>query len=105
MASAIPFPSFLAIDCTTVAIPDDFFGDDPLYGKPKDTGAREVRLAALEKALKQFATSQRESIQKRVTAAKAMLRGRTGSDRLNRSANEAVTDLVIEELDDFLSQG
>ena len=64
---------------------------------------REARLVALEKATKEWALNSRQNLQKRVDLAKAILRGRTGSDRLSRSASSAVADLVVEKLDEFLT--
>jgi hypothetical protein len=63
---------------------------------------RDARLDQLVEATKTWATRRREDLKHRVSTSKKILQGRTGSERLARSSVQAASDLVIQELDDFL---
>jgi hypothetical protein len=63
---------------------------------------RNARLDALVEATKTWATRRREDLKNRATSCKKILQGRTGSERLARASVDAASDLVIQEIDDFL---
>ena len=63
---------------------------------------RNARLDALVAAAKQWADSRTTELQNRVTSAKKILQGRTGSERLAQTSVTAASDLVVSEIDDFL---
>ncbi len=64
---------------------------------------RNARLDALEQAVRNYAAAQRKNLQKRVATSKKILRGRTGSERLAQASVEASSDLVVDEIEDFLT--
>lgn len=64
---------------------------------------RNARLDALEKATEEWAKSSKGRLLEQVAISKAILRGRTGSDRLAEAGIEATSELVIQEIDDFLA--
>jgi hypothetical protein len=64
---------------------------------------RNARLDALEKATKEWTDIAKKRFQEQVAISKAILRGRTGSDRLAESGVMATSDLLVQEIDDFLA--
>lgn len=64
--------------------------------------ARNARLDALSTAVTFWADKQRAAINARVESSKNILKGRTGSERLARSAVQAASDLVVDSINDFL---
>jgi len=68
-----------------------------------EDAARNARLDALETATKAWAASTKKRYQSQVAISKAILRGRTGSDRLAEAGVQATSALVIQEIDDFLA--
>jgi hypothetical protein len=63
---------------------------------------RNARLDALVSATQAWATQRQSAITTQVATNKAILQGRTGSDRLAQSAVDAASDLVVSSIDDFL---
>lgn len=63
---------------------------------------RNKRLDALSAAVKVYADKQRTALKQRVSTAKKILKGRTGSERLAQAAVQASNDLVVDEIDAFL---
>lgn len=64
---------------------------------------RNARLDALQQAVTQYAAKQRSTLNRRVDVNKRILRGRTGSDRLAQDSVQQSTQLVVAEIDDFLT--
>jgi hypothetical protein len=65
--------------------------------------AREARLDALQEAVTKWSTVRKKQLTDAVALSKAILRGRTGSDRLTSATVSATSDLVVDEIDEFLS--
>lgn len=63
---------------------------------------RNARLDALATAAKAWHDKQIQELQHRVESSKKILRGRTGAERLARAGVTAASDLVIDQIDDFL---
>ena len=63
---------------------------------------RDDRLDALLEATKKYADVTTERLENQVAFAKRVLNGRTGSDRLNNESVKKATDLVVDEIDQFL---
>lgn len=57
----------------------------------------------MEKAATEWADATKRRFQDQVALSKAILRGRTGSDRLAEAGVQATTELVAQEIDDFLA--
>ena len=70
---------------------------------PTSEAERNARLDALETATKEWSDTITKRFQNQVAISKAILRGRTGSDRLAESGVTATSDLLIKEIDDFLA--
>ncbi len=64
---------------------------------------RNARLDSLVDATKTWATRRREDLKNRASSCKRILQGRTGSERLARNNVQAASNLVIQEIDDFLA--
>lgn len=64
---------------------------------------RNARLDALAQAAQQWANQKTKELDNRVATAKAILKGRTGSERLAQATVSAASSLVINEIDDFLA--
>lgn len=63
---------------------------------------RNARLDALAEAARAWADSKTRELNNRVETAKAILKGRTGSERLTQASVAAASALVVSEIDDFL---
>jgi len=63
---------------------------------------RDARLDALAKATTDWAARRREYLKNQVAFAKRVLKGRTGSERLAQATVTATTNLVVDEIDQFL---
>lgn len=63
---------------------------------------RNARLDALESATKAWAEQRTAELKHRVASSKKILQGRTGSERLAQAGVQAASDLVVQEIDDFL---
>lgn len=68
-----------------------------------DASARNARLDALLAATTAWADKRTKELNDRVTTAKKILKGRTGSERLAAATTSAASDLVISEIDEFLA--
>lgn len=65
--------------------------------------ARDARLNALKQATTQWADKQTKYLNDQVTFAKRILRGRTGAERLTSTALTLGKNLVVDEIDTFLT--
>ena len=66
---------------------------------------RNARLDALQTAITDWATRRRKYLTDQVALSKRLLRGRTGSERLNQASVDSATELVVDEISDFLTGG
>jgi hypothetical protein len=66
---------------------------------------RNKRLDALAEATKSWADKRTSELQNKVAAAKKILKGRTGSERLATSTTQAASAFLVNEIDDFLLVG
>lgn len=66
------------------------------------TAERDARLDALAEAARAWADAKTKELKNRTETAKAILQGRTGSERLAQVAVEAASTLVVSEIDEFL---
>lgn len=64
---------------------------------------RNARLDALQTAVTNWAGKQRTELRNTTTLLRRLLSGRTGSDRLASKTVLTVSDLVVDEIDQFLS--
>jgi hypothetical protein len=67
------------------------------------TTARNNRLDQLSQAASDWGKSQTDSLNNRVSSAKAILKGRTGSERLAQATVDATSSLVVAQINDFLT--
>lgn len=67
-----------------------------------DADARNKRLDALAAATTEWADKQTQQLTNQVAAAKKILKGRTGSERLAASTNQAASAYLVDEINDFL---
>ena len=68
-----------------------------------DKAARDLRLDELATATTEWAAKKRKQLQNQVAFSKALLKGRTGAERLNNAVVTSATDLLVDELNDFLT--
>lgn len=64
---------------------------------------RNARLDALGTAIKEWATARRKYLNGQVSFSKRLLKGRTGSERLNQASIESATALTVDQINDFLT--
>lgn len=64
---------------------------------------RNARLDALGSAVKAWATSRRDYLNNQVAFSKRLLKGRTGSERLNQATVESASELAISQINDYLT--
>lgn len=64
---------------------------------------RDARLLALKTAATQWADNRTKYLNDQVTFARRILRGRTGSERLTSTAISLAKELVVDEIDTFLT--
>lgn len=64
---------------------------------------RNARLDALADATTKWAERRTTELKNKLATVKKVLRGRTGSERLAAATSEAASDLVVREIDDFLT--
>lgn len=69
-----------------------------------DAEARNARLDALLEATNQWADKRTKELTDKVATVKKILKGRTGSERLAESTTSAASDLVVSEIEEFLSK-
>lgn len=68
-----------------------------------DKEARDARLDALATATTQWAEKRRKQLEDEATALEKLLKGRPGGERLATTVVTAATELLVDELDSFLS--
>lgn len=66
---------------------------------------RNARLDSLKAAIIAWSDKRTKQLNDEVTFSKRVLQGRTGSERLANAPVQAASDLVVEEIDDFLTGG
>ena len=64
---------------------------------------RNARLDALGTAITAWATARRNYLNQQVTFSKRVLKGRTGSERLNQASVESATALTVTQINDYLT--
>lgn len=64
---------------------------------------RNARLDSLGTAIQSWAKARRTYLQKQVAFSKRLLKGRTGSERLNQSTVESASALTIDQINDYLT--
>ncbi len=67
-----------------------------------DTAARNARLDQLSQAVQQWAQQQTNNVNNQIATLKAILQGRGGAQALANSAVTATSNLVSNEIDQFL---
>jgi chromosome condensin MukBEF complex kleisin-like MukF subunit len=63
---------------------------------------RDARLDKLKKAVEEWADKRTQQYQARVASNKALLKGRTGAERLAQNTVRAASDQVVRAIDEFL---
>ena len=69
------------------------------------TAERNARLDALVASIEEWADKQRGLLNAQVALGKRMLQGRTGSERLAQASVQSVSDLTVDQINDFLTGG
>ena len=64
---------------------------------------RNARLDALGTAIQAWAKKRREVLNNQVAFSKRILKGRTGAERLNNAMVETANDLVVDQINQFLT--
>jgi len=64
---------------------------------------RDARLDAMGTATTEWATAERKRLNEQVAFGKRLLKGRTGSERLNNSSVTTAQELLVDEIDTFLT--
>lgn len=64
---------------------------------------RNARLEELSTATTEWAAKRRTYLQNQAAFGKKLLKGRTGSERLNNSSVQSATSLVVDEIEQFLN--
>ena len=64
---------------------------------------RDQRLDNLADAVNTWADNKKARLEKEATLLKAILKGRTGSERLNNVTVQSANDLAVDEINDFLA--
>ena len=64
---------------------------------------RNARLDKLKTAVNAWADKEEERLNAEAALLKKILKGRTGSERLNNASVESASDLLVDELDQFLT--
>ena len=68
-----------------------------------DKDARDARLDELQTSVEQWAEKKRKQLNDQVAFSKALLKGRTGAERLNNAVVTSATDLLTDEINNFLT--
>jgi hypothetical protein len=66
---------------------------------------RDARLDKLATTVKEWADAERKRLKSQAALGKAILKSRTGSDRLSVKSVTAVSDLTVDEINKFLTGG
>jgi hypothetical protein len=64
---------------------------------------RDARLDELADATRKWAENRREELNAQVALGKRILKGRTGSERLADAPVQSVSDLTVDEINQFLT--
>jgi hypothetical protein len=64
---------------------------------------RNARLDELGTAVSAWAKNRRDYLTQQVAFSKRLLKGRTGSERLNQASIESATSLVVDQINSFLT--
>jgi len=64
---------------------------------------RDARLDELSTATQEWAAKRRTYLQDQVAFGKALLKGRTGAERLNNKSVATASNLLVDEIEQFLS--
>jgi hypothetical protein len=64
---------------------------------------RNARLDQLRDAATSWADKEEARLKKQTALLKRILKGRTGSERLNNASTEAASDLLVDEINQFLT--
>jgi hypothetical protein len=64
---------------------------------------RDARLDELAKATKKWAEEETKRLTNQVALGKRILKGRTGSERLTSASVQSVSNLVVDEINSFLT--
>lgn len=64
---------------------------------------RDARLDTLTSAVKDWANKRREYLNNQLSFSKRVLKGRTGAERLNNASVEMASDLLVDEISQFLT--
>lgn len=67
------------------------------------TQERNARLDALKAATEAWATQQKQRLNAQTSLGKRILKGRTGSERLAQASVQSVSDLTVNQINDFLT--
>jgi len=67
------------------------------------TQKRNARLDALLEATEAWAARQTQALNDQVSLSKRILKGRTGSERLAQASVQSVSDLAVDQINDFLT--
>lgn len=68
-----------------------------------DSTARDGRLDQLSQSAQDWADKQTKYLQNQVVLCKAILKGRTGQERLAQASVQAASALVVTSINDFLA--
>jgi hypothetical protein len=68
-----------------------------------DKGARDARLGELEKSVTKWATARRKYLNDQVSFGRRLLKGRTGAERLNDASVSSASELLVDEIEEFLT--
>jgi hypothetical protein len=63
---------------------------------------RDARIDALLRAVNEWEVKRTAELEKRVSRAKRMLKGRTGSERLTNAVSEKTSALLVADINTFL---
>jgi hypothetical protein len=65
--------------------------------------ARDQRLDELSSAVSLWATRRREALSNQISLCKRLLNGRLGASRVSGSLNHTADNLLVDEIDEFLT--
>ena len=68
-----------------------------------DKGARDARLGELDKSVTKWATARRKYLNDQVSFGRRLLKGRTGAERLNDASVSSASELLVDEIEEFLT--
>lgn len=68
-----------------------------------DKAKRDKRLDELAEATTEWAAAKKQRLEKEAAFGKALLKGRTDAERLNNEVVNSAANLLVDELNDFLT--